>query len=240
MTPILLASASPRRHELLAFGGIAFQVRPADLPEIPEPGEAPSRFVERMSQAKARQVAASERERCVVIGADTVVVLPEAGELDTTDGPSDPGEPSILGKPRDAAHAVELLRRLRGRTHIVYTGITVLDGAAQRSEVVRARVPMRDYSDEEIEAYVASGDPLDKAGAYAIQYPGFQPVDLARFEDCFANVMGLPVCRVLRLVGEVRPDLMPRERPLGDCRHFGARECPVVPAIRAADKTSDQ
>ncbi len=219
-SPIILASASPRRHALLALGGVEFESRPAAVPEIPLPGEQPEAFVRRLSQEKARAVAAQAEAGAVVIGADTVVVL---------DG-------EIIGKPGDAAHAAALLRRLRGRTHQVLTGVTAIDTLSgdQHTEVITSRVPMRHYTEAEIASYVASGDPLDKAGAYAIQYSGFQPVDLARFEDCFANVMGLPVCCLLLAVRRLRPEQVPPATRLGDCARYVPGECPVVPALRAS------
>jgi MAF protein len=221
MMPLLLASASPRRHALLALAGIEFQVRPVSAPEIPQPGEEPAEYVVRTSAAKARLAAAAAPPGSLVAGADTEVVL---------DG-------EIIGKPRDAAHAAELLRRLRGRAHTVLTGLTVVEagppgGGPALSDLVRSRVPMRAYSDAEIEAYVRSGNPLDKAGAYAIQYGPFQPVDLGAFEDCFANVMGLPVCRLLRLIEQLRPGLTPPGLRLGDCARYEPGACPIVPAIR--------
>ena len=230
--PVILASTSPRRRELLALGGIDFQVRPVAADESVRAGEDPHDYVQRLSRTKARlaadgaaangaaaNLAASEgasEPGPVVVGADTTVVL---------DG-------DILGKPADAGEATEMLRRLRGRTHRVLTAVSVLDTASQaeHGEVVTAAVPMRDYGDDEIAAYVATGNPLDKAGAYAIQFAGFKPVDGARFSDCFANVMGLPACRVLSLLEQAG---VPRglSRAPGDCRHFEARACPVYPLI---------
>jgi MAF protein len=146
----------------------------------------------------------------VVVGADTIVVLDD----------------EIIGKPDDPAHAAALLRRLRGRTHQVLTSVTVIDTAtgAEWGDLIEARVPMRAYAEAEIDAYIATGDPLDKAGAYAIQYAGFQPVDLPRFEDCFANVMGLPVCCVLRLLAQAG---VPPPLPPGDCARYDPAACPV-------------
>ena len=225
MRPIILASGSPRRRELLALSGLAYEVRPAAVLETPLPGEGPAAFATRMSQSKARlaadgkaSAAGSAEPSALVIGADTIVVL---------DG-------AIIGKPAGAAQAVEILRRLRGRTHQVLTAITVIDTAAEpRAELthlVTTPVPMRAYSDEEIEAYVATGNPLDKAGAYAIQYAGFQPVDLEQFGGCFANVMGLPVCRLLRLLAE-RGVTPPAPLSPSDCEQFDPRACPIVPQI---------
>jgi MAF protein len=217
MRPVVLASASPRRRELLALAGLDFTASPVSLPEVALPGEAPADFARRLSRAKAHAGAAQAPPGAVVIGADTIVVL---------DG-------EILGKPDDPAHAVALLRRLRGRRHQVLTALSVLDTASGRElgDLVEAGVPMRAYTDAEISDYVATGDPFDKAGAYAIQYPGFQPVDLASFEDCFANVMGLPVCCLLRLLAQV--GIFPRPgangaRPPADCARYDPSACPIV------------
>ena len=229
MQPIILASSSPRRRELLALAGLPFEVSPAAAEEVSQLGETPEAFAGRMSRTKARLAAARGQARvglesALMIGADTIVVL--------DDGPGGAGE--IIGKPRDARQAVETLRRLRGRTHRVLTALTLIDCSAapevELNELVTARVPMREYSDEEIDAYVATGNPLDKAGAYAIQYAGFQPVDLARFADCFANVMGLPVCRLLRLL-EARGVPASLDRAPGDCERFDPNACPIFHQI---------
>ena len=228
--PLILASASPRRHHLLALSGLHFAVRAADAAEIAHPGETPAHFARRMSRTKAEAAAAesaaaepgSAERGAVVIGADTIVVLDET--------PGGPG--TIIGKPRDAAQAIETLRSLRGRIHRVLTALTVIDTATgvALDDLVTAHVPMRAYSDDEIVAYVATGNPLDKAGAYAIQYQGFRPVDQDRFADCFAAVMGLPVCRLLRLLQQVGIASHPH-RTLGDCEHFDARACPIYASI---------
>lgn len=189
--PIILASASPRRREFFELLGLPFAVRTAAVDETPRPGEAPDVLVARLSATKAaavaHEVSTSRRERAVesteaqegglVVAADTVVVLDD----------------EILGKPRDALHASQMLQRLRGRAHSVHSGVTVVEMSSGRAAIhlSSTTVWMRDYSDAEIEAYVAGGDPLDKAGAYAIQHPGFRPV--ARIEGCFAGVMGLPL-----------------------------------------------
>lgn len=217
---VVLASASPRRRELMALSGLEFEVLPAAVPEVPQPGEGAGDYVQRLSQDKAVAAAARAPAGALVIAADTEVVF----------------EQQIIGKPVDAAHAAALLRQLRGRTHLVLTGLTALDTATgQRlTDLISARVPMRDYADAEIDAYVATGNPLDKAGAYAIQFGPFQPVDLATFHDCFANVMGLPVCRLLRLVRRLRPALIDGDgtpRGLGDCGRYIMEECPIVPRI---------
>lgn len=217
MRSIILGSSSPRRRELLALAGLDFQVQSAQIPEIARPGETPIDFVQRMSRGKAGQVAATAEPGAVVIGVDTIVVLDETR-----------GSSSILGKPRDAPEAAEMLRRLRARTHRVLTAISVIDTASQieSDDVVTAQVPMRAYDDEEIAAYVATGDPLDKAGAYAIQHPDFQPVDREHFADCLATVMGLPVCQLLRRLEHVGVE--PRlAQPPADCEHFDPGACPI-------------
>ena len=212
---IILASASPRRRELLALGGWDFDVRPVEMPEIPDSGESPADFVRRMSQAKAWRAAEGAEPGAIVIGADTVVVL---------DG-------QILGKPKDTHHARITLRSLRGRTHEVLTGLTILDTGTGivETQLARSRVPMRNYGDAEMQAYIATGDPLDKAGAYAIQHAGFRPVDRDQFEDCLANVMGLPLCHVLR--GLRRVGVIPATDLPAACQRFIAYQCPVFEAI---------
>jgi septum formation protein len=215
MPTLVLASASPRRRELLALTGWNFEVRPVNANETPFPDESPADFVRRLSETKARLAADESAAGALIIGADTIVVL--AGE--------------IIGKPDKAEAAVEMLKRLRGRTHKVFTGLTVFDtrtGLAQ-TELVCSRVPMRDYSDEEIRAYVATGDPLDKAGAYAIQHFGFRPVDIEHFSDCVANVMGLPLCHLLPLLRGL--GLAPPAERLRACQNFVFSQCPVFENI---------
>ncbi len=215
MRTLILASASPRRRQLLALGGWAFEVRPADADETPLPGETPEAFVRRLSEAKARLAARGVNGSALVIGSDTSVVL---------DG-------DVINKPADAAEATAMLERLRGRTHEVLTAITVLDTAngAAYTDLARSRVPMRHYSRDEIAAYVASGDPLDKAGAYAIQHAGFQPVAHGEFADCFANVMGLPLCHLLRRLRALGLDAL-TDLPAA-CQKFIPYDCPVYAGI---------
>jgi len=180
MTNLLLASQSPRRRELLALLGLPFEVTVAHVAEIPQAGESPDALAVRLSQAKAR--AATTRPDTLVIACDTIVALD--GEL--------------LGKPCDADDATATLRRLRGRPHAVYSAITLLETTTGRAltDVVETQVMMRAYTDGEIAAYVAGGDPLDKAGAYAIQHNEFHPVSEIR--GCYANVIGLPLCHLAR------------------------------------------
>ena len=182
---IILASASPRRRELLAGLGIAFRIAPSNIPEDPEPNETPEQMVRRLSREKALAVAESEAANAgFYVAADSTVVL---------DGES-------IAKPADAAEAREMLTRLRGTAHQVTTGITVFDKATRRcvTESHTADVLMRDFTDAEMEASIASGTPMDKAGAYAIQDDEFRPASLQ--DGCYSNVMGLPACRVVDIL----------------------------------------
>ena len=235
--PLILASGSPRRRELLGLTGLDFEVRPAAADETPHAGENPEAYGQRMSRTKAGLIAAATKVATagagpgtVVIGADTIVVLDDEMRA----GDVGPGVASILGKPRDAAQAAEMLRRLRGRRHRVITAISVTgsDGATEQHDCVMASVPMRAYRDDEIQAYVATGNPLDKAGAYAIQFAGFQPVDREHFTDCFATVMGLPMCTLLRQLAQIGVEApLAHSEPPGDCHHFELGACPIYPRI---------
>jgi nucleoside triphosphate pyrophosphatase len=180
---VILASASPRRRELLARLGAPFEVMPSDIDEILE-GAPSETTVAALALAKARAVARRVGDG-IVLGADTVVVI---------DGVA-------LGKPLDDADARTMLRRLRGRAHDVITGVAVVDAATGRAETAAAvtRVTMADVGDDAIEAYVASAEPLDKAGAYAIQGRGAALV--ARFSGSYSNVVGLPLGTAARLLG---------------------------------------
>lgn len=185
-SPIILASASPRRRELLSDLGLQFRVVPADIPEDSLADESAQELVQRLSLAKARAVA-PEVQRGYIIGADSVVVL---------DG-------QIMSKPADAADARRMLQLLRGTIHQVTTGLTVIDTASGRhlTDSVTSQVTMRNFSDAELEAYVASGKPLDKAGAYAIQDRDFQPARSS--EGCYTNIVGLPVCRLVEMLRDL-------------------------------------
>lgn len=191
---IILASASPRRRELLTVLGVPFRVVVADIDEQPRPGEAPEALVERLARSKALTVdtreaaapggqGAAERDRpeSIMLAADTVVVL---------DG-------AILNKPAHAAEARTMLAALRGRPHRVLTGLVLARrGEVAWSSVAETVVTMRAYADDEVTAYIASGRPLDKAGAYGIQDADFRPVE--RIDGCYTNVVGLPLCEVRR------------------------------------------
>jgi septum formation protein len=180
---LVLASASPRRQALLTTLGLSFDVAHADIDEAVQPGEAPLPYARRLALAKARAVAARAGD-ALVLGADTTVVL---------DG-------TALGKPSSPEEATAVLRRLRDRRHDVVTALALVDaatGAVWSTEDVTG-VWMRPYTDDEIAAYVATGDPMDKAGAYAIQHAGFRPV--ARLQGSETNVIGLPLARVRELL----------------------------------------
>ena len=174
---LVLASASPRRQELLRNAGIAFAVQAADIEETPSEGEAPRDCAERLAREKARTVFA-QRPKDLVLGADTVVVI----------------EGKILGKPRDANDAAHMLRMLSGRTHDVITGVCLKGAAFEEVSSELTQVTMNALSDDDIRAYVASREPMDKAGAYAIQ--GVASRWISRIEGDYFNVVGLPVVRV--------------------------------------------
>lgn len=186
MALIVLASASPRRADLLASAGLRFIVVPSRVVEERLPGEAPEQFVRRLAAAKARDVGAGRRDG-VVLGADTEVVL---------DG-------EVLGKPRDDADARAMIARLSGRTHDVVTGYEVYDAAVGQGQggVVRTRVEFASLSPGEIDAYVATGEPRGKAGAYAIQ--GRAAAMIRRIEGSYTNVVGLPLREVLETLAHM-------------------------------------
>ena len=214
-TPLLiLASGSPRRRQLLALTGWNFIVSAANVDESQYANENPSDYVLRLAETKARATAeADPGSGPIILAADTTVV----------DGQD------ILGKPRDNEEAVVMLERLRGHSHQVYTGVALLrpsDGLLLKDLCV-TDVPMRDYSNEEIKAYVQTGDPLDKAGAYAIQHPEFHPV--ARMDGCFASVMGLPVCHVIRMMRKM--DIQPDTNFFLSCETLLEYRCPVSHAL---------
>lgn len=191
---LILASGSPRRAEVLRDAGIPFEAAAANVDESPRQNESPEAVVLRLAEAKARAAVArldAATGAALVIGADTAVVL------------EGPGEIQILGKPSSADHARAMLRRLSGRTHRVITGLAVIrvpDGAI-RSEVETTRVTFAPLSDADIAAYLASGEPFDKAGAYAIQGRGGRYI--TRVEGCYFNVVGLPLARLYHILREL-------------------------------------
>jgi septum formation protein len=184
--PLILGSLSPRRSRILDGLGLEFLVDPSGIPEDALEGEDPEEHVRRLALAKATEVA-SRHARGTVVGADTIVLL--GGRL--------------LGKPDGPPEASEMLRAIRGRWHEVLTGVAAVRASDGASAVgaERTRVLVRDLSDEEVDEYVASGEPLDKAGSYAIQDCGAAVVE--RVEGCFYNVVGLPVVRLCRVLDEL-------------------------------------
>jgi septum formation protein len=181
-TAILLASASPRRQELLARMGLSFTVCPAELDESRWDGLPPQTLVESLSQAKGEVVAASAPAGTLVIAADTVVVL---------DG-------QVLGKPRDEAEAASMLALLSGRTHEVYTGLSIRRDALVCTTHQITSVCFRSLTEEDITRYVKTGEPMDKAGAYGIQ--GYGAMLVSTISGDYFNVMGLPVCLLAQLL----------------------------------------
>jgi septum formation protein len=186
---LVLASSSPRRRELLAALGAAFVIRPADVDETPTPGEAPIGLVERLARAKAEAVGVEAGETHV-LAADTIVVL---------DG-------AILGKPLDAPDARRMLAAIAGREHLVYTGVALRRIADERVVfgIAETRVRISALGPAEIDAYVSSGEPLDKAGAYGIQ--GLGAVFVEAIRGNYTNVVGLPVPTATRLLRELGVD----------------------------------
>lgn len=195
MPDLILASASPRRRELLVGLGLNFEIQPSTVTEPPHQGEDPGEYAAQLAKAKALSVAAG-RQRGLIIGADTVVVL--AGR--------------VLGKPGDEEEAHKMLSQLSGRSHTVYTGVAVVNAATGESlvETVATKVFFRRLSQEEIAAYVASGEPLDKAGAYGIQ--GLGALLVERIEGCYFNVVGLPLSALDRLLRRFGFAILQKER----------------------------
>jgi septum formation protein len=188
---LILASASPRRRELLAQAGYAFEVEAADVDESLRQGEAPAVYVVRLAQEKARAVLSKHRDETnlMVLGADTTVVL---------DG-------KILGKPADAADAKQMLCLLSGCTHQVFTGIAAATCAGITGAVESTDVTFAEISETELDFYCATSEPLDKAGAYGIQ--GYAARWIPRIDGCYFNVMGLPIARMVRLLNDAAAKL---------------------------------
>lgn len=180
---IILASASPRRQELMKTAGLDFKVCVAQGEEYLDPGLCPADAAMALAGQKAQEVAKKYPHDCVV-GADTIVVL----------------DNTVLGKPKDEADALAMLKRLSGREHIVYTGVCVMKSGAESCFVEATKVEFYPLTDREIHDYVASGEPVDKAGAYGIQ--GLGCVLVKRIEGDFFNVMGFPISRVVRAIRE--------------------------------------
>jgi MAF protein len=212
---LVLASASPRRRGLMAaFRTPARVIAPEAEEEPRRDAETPEEFVVRLSASKAREVSLRVGD-ALVVGADTGVIV----------------DNDVMGKPRDREDAAAMLYRLRGRTHRVVTGVTLVDGVSgrARSAYRATEVLMRRYADDEISAYIDSGSPFDKAGGYAVQDPVFAPAETVN--GCYLNVVGLPLCDVVTLLARMGADaeLDPGWTPPPDCV-----ECPlrVAEAVR--------
>jgi septum formation protein len=176
---VILASQSPRRRELLALVGIAHEVRPADIDETYLPGEVPREHALRLAREKARKIGESD---AVVIGSDTIVVV---------DG-------DVLGKPVDDADAARMLRRLSGRSHVVITAVAVSWKGRVEADAETVEVTFHELSDDQIRGYIATREPMDKAGAYGIQ--GFGATIVSRVDGDYFAVMGLPLQRMVLLM----------------------------------------
>jgi len=227
MVELVLASSSPRRKQLVALLGLSYSVRPIPVDETPHLAEQPLDYVRRVTQMKADAYASqpgvmgpapesaepAPESAELVIAADTIVV-------DVSD---------ILGKPADKQAAIDMLRRLRGRSHVVCTALVVYNLLTRQQEcdLCISHVPMRNYSDAEIERYVASGDPLDKAGAYAVQHKGFHPVE--SFTGCYASVMGFPLCHVVRTLKKF--GAQPKADVPAACQACLEYHCPIHEAV---------
>lgn len=210
---IVLASNSPRRKEILGWTGLRFTTHAADIDETPKTGEAPLDHVQRLADTKARACANFAPFNGIVLSADTIVVDDE----------------EIMGKPRDTDDARRMLRQLRGRMHQVRTAIVLMipSKGIIYSDTCSTPVHMRRYTDEELEAYLATNDPLDKAGAYAIQHPQFRPV--VKFAGCYASVMGLPLCHVERNLRKMGFGER-REIPF-QCQNALSYACPIYKLV---------
>lgn len=214
MTRFVLASQSPRRRELLSLCGYPFQVIVAAVDEAsvdhPDPAENSLQTAQLKAQAVIDRLLNKETERVIIVAADTIVSL---------DG-------HMLGKPADAAEATYMLKGLRDRDHKVHTGMILVDleTGKEATAVHTASVFMRSYTDHEIESYVASGDAMDKAGAYAIQHPQFRPV--TTLDGCYLGVMGLSVCQLLQLLHQLDVPTLADLRSLAEAHeHY---PCPLL------------
>ena len=205
---------------MLALGGWSFHSQPAEVDESLRSAESPAAYVLRLAESKAAACATnagagagSGSSKQIILAADTAVVSGQA----------------ILGKPKDQAEAVAMLRSLRGRSHQVLTGLALMrmNDRTLFTDLCVTNVPMRTYSDDEIDAYVATGDPLDKAGSYAIQHSGFHPVE--SLNGCYASVMGLPLCHLTRSLRKL--GLAASADIAAKCQQALGYMCPIFSAV---------
>ncbi len=210
---IVLASASPRRADLLRLTGWSFELCPVELDETAAPDEPAADLARRLAYTKAEVALQSRPEARFLLAADTLVMLRDR----------------VLGKPANEHDAQRMLMTLRGRDHRVISALVLKGKAGEQMELCETTVPMRDYTVSQVAAYIQTGSPLDKAGAYGIQDREFNPVDVDRMEGCFANVMGLPLCHLLRAMRRLGED-SPRDVPLA-CQSFTRYDCHVYAQI---------
>ena len=211
---LILASSSPRRQQLLTFLGVEFKVLTAEIDERVRPGETPKEYVSRLALSKSQAIKSSSAAGWVILAADTAVV----------------DENQILGKPIDSLQAANMLRKLRARTHYVFTSLSVRDTLTEEviTDLCVTEVGMRSYHESEIRDYVASGDPLDKAGAYAIQNTGFNPVQ--KISGCYTNVVGLPLCHLTELLIKMKIDF--QDHTTRGCRTSHGYSCQLADKIQ--------
>jgi septum formation protein len=217
---VILASNSPRRRELLTLLGLDFIIVPANVDEITIPGESAFEYVARLASAKAIWVRDHSDSNAVIIAADTTVA----------DGDQ------ILGKPSNDKEAEQMLRQLRGRVHKVYSSVVLSRNDDVITQVCVTEVPLRCYSDDEIQRYIKTRDPMDKAGAYAIQNAEFHPVE--SLHGCYANVMGLPLCHLSRALSRV--DVIHNSDIAERCQDKISYECPVFSEILSTPITGKE
>ena len=212
---IRLASASPRRHELVNLTGWGLIVSPAEVDEVLRRNEDPAQFAQRLALDKAEVESRNVTNSDIILAADTIVV----------DGNQ------ILGKPSDAADAKRILLKLRGKSHHVLTALALIDQEQKLHlvDICETKVPMRMFSDKELEAYIISGDPMDKAGAYGIQNAEFHPVAIEKLIGCYTNVMGLPLCHLSRSMQ--RLGMQPVEDIPSRCKSATNFDCQVFEDI---------
>ena len=216
----ILASGSPRRQELIQLFGMPWEVRVATVDESSVSDPDPAVDVIRTAELKAEAVAAEVSEDAIIVAADTTVVL---------DG-------MVFNKPVDGDEARLMLKKLRGETHQVHTGIVVVDKISGRmvTDVASVDVSMRNFSDADIESYIATSDPLDKAGAYAIQHPGFRPVK--ELTGCYSSVIGLPLCHLARTLRQL--DVKIEADIATACQTHHNYICPIYNDILGGEKSS--
>lgn len=192
---------------------LPLRICPADIDETPLDKEEAGAYTIRLAAGKAQKRDSSLTENAIIIAADTTVAY----------------QGYILGKPESRQEAIEMLTTLRNKSHQVFTGIAVLfpGDSDPVTELVKTDVPMRDYNDDEMLAYIDSGEPFDKAGAYGIQHQGFHPVDI--MEGCFANVMGFPLCHLARIL--IKNQIQFSADIAASCQEYNQYQCPVFAAI---------